>query len=82
LPRISKLPGGRAAEIAMAIRFGLLQKDRSVAIETEGLGPRPFHGRIAMLINEHSHSAAEMVQVSGRSTRMKHNRSLEHKPSK
>ena len=61
LPRISKLPGGRAAEIAMAIRFGLLQKDRSVAMETEGLGPRPFHGRIAMLINEHSHSAAEMV---------------------
>jgi C-terminal processing protease CtpA/Prc len=45
----------------MAIRFGLLQKDRSVAMETEGLGARPFHGRIAMLINEHSHSAAEMV---------------------
>jgi C-terminal processing protease CtpA/Prc len=61
LPRISKLPGGRAAEIAMAIRFGLLQKDRSVAMETEGLGARPFHGKIALLINEHSHSAAEMV---------------------
>ena len=61
LPRISKLPGGRSAEIAMAIRFGLLQKDRSVAMETEGLGARPFHGQIVMLINEHSHSAAEMV---------------------
>ena len=45
----------------MAIRFGLLQKDRSVAMETEGLGARPFHGKIVMLINEHSHSAAEMV---------------------
>jgi C-terminal processing protease CtpA/Prc len=28
---------------------------------TEGLGPQPFHGRIVVLINEHTHSAAEMV---------------------
>ena len=30
-------------------------------LETEGLGPRPFHDRIVILINEHTHSAAEMV---------------------
>ncbi len=27
----------------------------------EGLGPQPIHGRIVLLINEHTHSAAEMV---------------------
>ncbi len=31
------------------------------ALETEGLGPQPFHGRIAMLVNEFTSSAAEMV---------------------
>ena len=45
----------------MAFRFGLLQKDRSIALWTEGLGYQPFHGRIALLMNEHTHSAAEMV---------------------
>ena len=32
-----------------------------MVLETEGLGPQPFHGRIAMLVNEFTNSAAEMV---------------------
>lgn len=32
-----------------------------MVLVTEGLGPQPFHGRTVVLINEHSHSAAEMV---------------------
>ena len=28
---------------------------------TQGLGPQPFHGRIAILVNEWTNSAAEMV---------------------
>ena len=34
---------------------------RSVAVFTEALGAQPHHGRVAMLVNEHSASAAEMV---------------------
>ena len=45
----------------MAIRFMVLNRDRSVRLMTEGLGPQPFHGRVAMLINEHTASAGEMV---------------------
>jgi C-terminal processing protease CtpA/Prc len=26
-----------------------------------GLGPKPFHGRVVMLVNEHTLSAGEMV---------------------
>ena len=32
-----------------------------MVLVTEGLGPQPFHGRVVLLINEHTHSAAEMV---------------------
>ena len=32
-----------------------------MVLETEGLGPQPFHGRMVVLINEFTHSAAEMV---------------------
>ena len=32
-----------------------------MVLVTEGLGPQPFHGQIVVLINEHTHSAAEMV---------------------
>jgi C-terminal processing protease CtpA/Prc len=61
LPRVGKIPATRAQEIVLAIRFGLIQKDRSIAMITEGLKAQPFQGRIAILVNEHSHSAAEMV---------------------
>lgn len=32
-----------------------------MVLETEGLGKQSFHGRIVILIDEFSHSAAEMV---------------------
>ncbi len=32
-----------------------------MVLETEGLGKQPFHGRIVVLVDEFSHSAAEMV---------------------
>ena len=37
-----------------------------MVLVTEGLGPQPFHGRIVLLINEHTHSAAEMVASFGK----------------
>ncbi len=61
LPKVNDLPESKFRQFAMFLRFRLIHKDRSVVLETEGLGPRPFHGRIVMLINEHTHSAAEMV---------------------
>jgi len=35
------------------------RRNRSVSLWTERLGPQPFHGRIVMLVNEHTFSAAE-----------------------
>jgi C-terminal processing protease CtpA/Prc len=45
----------------MAVRFLVLHRDRSIRLVTEGLGPKPFHGRVVMLVNEHTLSAGEMV---------------------
>jgi len=52
LIRIDHIPTTKLGLIGMFLRFKLF---------TEGLGPRPFHGRIAILVNQHTKSAAEMV---------------------
>ena len=36
-------------------------KDKSIFLLTQGLGAQPFHGRITILVNEWTNSAAEMV---------------------
>ena len=61
LTRIGKIPATKAELLMMAVRFKVFQRDRSMVLVTEGLGPQPFHSRIVLLINEHTHSAAEMV---------------------
>ncbi len=61
LTRIGKIPATKAELLLMVVRFKVFQRDRSMVLVTEALGPQPFHGRIVLLINEHTHSAAEMV---------------------
>jgi carboxyl-terminal processing protease len=62
--KLRRIPDGRLGEIWMFMRFQMRAKDRrnrSVSLWTEGLGAQPFHGRIVMLVNEHTFSAAETV---------------------
>ena len=40
----------------------LLRKS-PVVLETEGLGPKPFHGKVALLVDRHTASAAEMITI-------------------
>src|SRR5258707_964363 len=61
LTRIGKIPATKPALFMMAVRFKIFQRDPSMVLLTEGLAPQPFHGRTVVLINEHTHSAAEMV---------------------
>jgi carboxyl-terminal processing protease len=35
--------------------------DKSIVVVTEGLGNQPFHGRVLLLVNEHTISGAEIV---------------------
>ncbi|MBN9657610.1 MAG: hypothetical protein J0H49_05495 [Acidobacteria bacterium] len=60
LPRLDRLPKHKFwGLLSMAIRYG--GRDSSMALVTEGLGPKKCHGRIAILINEGTISAGEMV---------------------
>jgi carboxyl-terminal processing protease len=61
LPRIGKIPAGKLGLLGMAVKFKILHRDRSMVLETEGLGKQSFHGHIVIVIDEFSHSAAEMV---------------------
>lgn len=58
LPRVP-MPGSKASLILTLGAFAL--RDKTVALLTQGLGPQPFHGRIVLLVNEWTNSAAEML---------------------
>jgi carboxyl-terminal processing protease len=60
LPRLGKIPSQKWELIPLAVRLGT---KKSVVLETEGLGSQPFHGRIVILVNEHTTGAAEMVTL-------------------
>ena len=54
-----RIPTSKWGALALIPRFALA--GRSVAVFTEALGAKAHHGRTAILVNEHSASAAEMV---------------------
>jgi C-terminal processing protease CtpA/Prc len=58
LPRVP-MPKTKASLLATLAAYAL--RDKSVALLTQGLGSQPFHGRIAVLVNEWTNSAGEMV---------------------
>ena len=62
LPKLGKLPThlpNALAIASLAIRFG--RRDPSVLLVSEGLGPKRWHGRVAIVINEHTIGAGEMI---------------------
>jgi C-terminal processing protease CtpA/Prc len=59
LPAFDHIPTSKLGVLPLIFRFARAR--RSVAVFTEALGRQSHHGRVAMLVNEHSASAAEMV---------------------
>jgi C-terminal processing protease CtpA/Prc len=59
LPQFDRIPVSKLQVLPLIVKFGLA--GRSVAVFTEALGVQRHHGHVAMLVNEHSASAAEMV---------------------
>lgn len=61
-PRFSRIPASTKQLWPVAVRFaGPMLTKKPIVLETEGLGPKPFHGRILLLVNRHTASAAEMI---------------------
>jgi C-terminal processing protease CtpA/Prc len=61
-PRFSRIPQNTKYLWLLGLRFApaMLAK-KPIVLETEGLGLKPFHGRIALLVDRHTASAAEMI---------------------
>src|SRR5260370_7655095 len=62
LTRFGRIPSHKAALLWLAARYAFVEK--SILLVTEGLGERRFHGRVVLLVNEHTASAGEMVPPS------------------
>ena len=58
LPRVP-MPTSRVGLVVTLGKYAF--RDKSVMLLTQGLGPQPFHGRIVLLVNEWTNSAAEML---------------------
>src|SRR5260370_448773 len=61
LTRFGRIPSHKATRLWLAARYAFVEK--SILVVTEGLGARPFHGRVVLLVNEHTASAGEMVSA-------------------
>lgn len=61
LIRFARIPSHKATLVWLAARYAFVEK--SILVVTEGLGSRNFHGRIVLLVNEHTASAGEMVSA-------------------
>jgi len=59
LPRFGRIPSHKPTLLWLALRYGFI--DKSILVVTEGLGGQRFHGRVVILVNEHTSSAGEMV---------------------
>ncbi|HUI71835.1 MAG TPA: S41 family peptidase [Spirochaetia bacterium] len=64
LARFGRIPSRKIALLGLVLRYAFV--DKSIAVVTEGLGGQPFHGRVILLLNHHSASAAEMVGAFAR----------------
>jgi carboxyl-terminal processing protease len=58
LPRFDRVPKSKLEIPLLAIKFF---GKKSVVLETSGLGKQSFHGRVVVLVNEHTTGAAEML---------------------
>jgi carboxyl-terminal processing protease len=70
-PRFNRIPEAKTFLWLLALKFLPSLMTRSpVLLETEGLGAKPFHGQVVLLVNRHTASAAEMVTVFAQENRL------------
>lgn len=65
--RFSRIPASKKALWALALQFvpAMLAK-KPIVLQTEGIGNKSFHGRVVLLVDRHTASAAEMIVAFAR----------------
>lgn len=66
-PRFSRIPQNSRYLWLLGLRFApAMMAKKPIMLETEGLGPKPFHDRVVLLVDRHTASAAEMIVAFAR----------------
>jgi carboxyl-terminal processing protease len=69
--RFSQIPSSTRTLWRLALQFGpAMMTKKPIVLQTEGLGEKPFHGRVALLVNRHTASAAEMIVAFARENQL------------
>lgn len=70
-PRFGHIPSSKNTLWLLGLKFlpSLITKT-PIVLETEGLGPRPYHGNIVLLVDRHTASAAEMVAIFAKENKL------------
>jgi carboxyl-terminal processing protease len=66
-PRFGRIPISSKGSWLLALQFGpsVIAK-KPIVLQTEGLGKQSFHGRVILLVDRHTASAAEMIVAFAR----------------
>ncbi len=65
--RFDSIPASKSRLWLLALRYApTLVKKSPIVLETEVLGNKPFHGRVVLLVDRHTASAAEMIVAFAR----------------
>jgi carboxyl-terminal processing protease len=65
--RFYAIPASKKALWMLALKFAPAMLTKTpIVLETEGLGDKDFHGRVILLVNRHTASAAEMIVAFAR----------------
>lgn len=65
--RFSRIPQDTKYLWLLGLRFApAMIAKKPIVLETEGLGAKPFHGRVVLLVDRHTASAAEMIVAFAR----------------
>ena len=70
-PRFSRIPMSTKALWPLALKFAPAMLARKpIVLQSEGVGKKPFHGRVVLLVNRHTASAAEMIVAFARENKL------------
>ena len=65
--RFDRIPASKNGLWLLALRYApAFMKKSPVVLATEGLGDKPFHGNVVLLVDRHTASAAEMIVAFAR----------------
>ncbi len=69
--RFSRIPSSTKTLWRLALQFApTMMAKKPIVLQTEGLGKQPFHGRIVLLVDRHTASAAEMIVAFARENKL------------